>query len=180
MGQQAAGLLSAPWALGPGVVAERLCSGACEDCEQTRADGEAEKKGQEGGGELKSPQPSAGETNTACCCIAVALQAQPRACTEEEGRELWDSLRKKCQQKARAQAAPPKAWKEEREQWEAQVLQAVKHSTSSRRLPCCPGTSPVLSPLSLCRAAAFVALRSGGERAEKSCPWRMRRAQRTS
>ncbi|KAM6043023.1 uncharacterized protein LJ206_019661 isoform 2-T2 [Theristicus caerulescens] len=46
--------------------------------------------------------------------------AQPRMCTEEEGRKLWDSLRKKCQQKARAKVAAPKAWKEEREQWEAQ------------------------------------------------------------
>ncbi|XP_040979950.1 caldesmon-like isoform X2 [Aquila chrysaetos chrysaetos] len=54
--------------------------------------------------------------------------AQPRACTEEEGRKLWDSLRKKCQQKARAKVAPPKAWKDKREQWEAQVLQAVKNN----------------------------------------------------
>ena len=98
------------------------------DCEQTRADREAEKKGQEGGRELKSPQPSTGETNTAGCCIAVALQAQPRVCTEEEGRKLWDSLRKKCQQKAKAKVAAPKAWKDKREQWEAQVLQAVKNN----------------------------------------------------
>lgn len=58
----------------------------------------------------------------------MAPQAQPRVCTEEEGRKLWDSLRKKYQQKARAKVAPPKAWKEEREQWEAQVLQAVKNN----------------------------------------------------
>ncbi|KAM9662087.1 uncharacterized protein ACIBXB_012281 isoform 2-T4 [Morphnus guianensis] len=54
--------------------------------------------------------------------------AQPRVCTEEEGRKLWDSLRKKCQQKARAKVAPPKAWKDKREPWEAQVLQAVKNN----------------------------------------------------
>lgn len=52
--------------------------------------------------------------------------------------------------------------------------------TSSRHLPCGPATSPELTPLSLCRAPAFVALWSGGERAEKSHPWRMRRAPRTS
>ncbi|KAM6032497.1 uncharacterized protein LJ206_002323 [Theristicus caerulescens] len=46
--------------------------------------------------------------------------AQPRTCTEEEGRKLWDSLRKKCQQKPIANVAPPKTWKKEQEQWEAQ------------------------------------------------------------
>lgn len=107
---------SAPWPLGSGVIAERLCSRACEDCEQSRADREAEKKGQEGEGELKSPQPSAGETNTFCGCIAVTLQAEPRVCTEEERSKLWDSLRKKYQQKSRVKLASLKAWEEEQKQ----------------------------------------------------------------
>lgn len=49
-------------------------------------------------------------------------------CTEEEEkRKLWDSLRKKCQ-KARAKVATPKAWKEKREQWEVQVLEAMQNN----------------------------------------------------
>lgn len=116
-------MLSAPWPLGSGVIAERRCSVACEDCEQSRADREAEKKG-----EQKSPQPSVGETNTFCCCIAVALQAQPRVCTEEERNRLWDSLRRKCPQKARGKVASLKAWKEEQKQWETRGLQAVKNN----------------------------------------------------
>ncbi|KAM6389814.1 uncharacterized protein O9250_012949 [Rhynochetos jubatus] len=38
--------------------------------------------------------------------------AQPHVCTEEEGCKLWDSLRKKCQQKTRAKLAHLKAREE--------------------------------------------------------------------
>ncbi|XP_057262486.1 uncharacterized protein LOC130597729 [Pezoporus wallicus] len=39
---------------------------------------------------------------------------------EEEKRKLWDSLRKKYQQKTRAKVAPRKAWNAKQEQWEVQ------------------------------------------------------------
>ncbi|XP_071654411.1 uncharacterized protein [Patagioenas fasciata] len=51
----------------------------------------------EGGAEI--PPAPARDTSTACCCIAVVLQAQPRVCTEEETRKLWESLCSKIEQK---------------------------------------------------------------------------------
>ncbi|XP_071621338.1 coiled-coil domain-containing protein 81-like [Heliangelus exortis] len=43
--------------------------------------------------------------------------AQPHLCTEEERRQLWDSLCKEHQEKVGAQVAPLEAWRGEQEPW---------------------------------------------------------------
>ncbi|KAM6032577.1 uncharacterized protein LJ206_002286 [Theristicus caerulescens] len=79
--------------------------------------------------------------------------AQPRTCTEEERRKLWDSLRKKCQQKPIANVAPPKTWKKEQEQWEAQgfcLRGTPVWRGEGRKEPCVEDEESPEDKLSLC------------------------------